>query len=207
MSPDNFKEAWQMQSSQTRLTSDAELLINEVRRKQQYFAAMIFWRDFREVGTSLLLVPLWLYLGLKESLPWTWYLMVPALLWIAGYMLADRMRHKRQPPEPGEPLRQRVESSLAQVEHQIWLLRNVFWWYLLPLALAGLAFIGHGAWQERGGGWWTALTLLVVVAFGAITFAGVYWLNQYAVRAGLEPRRRELETLLMGFQDETPDAS
>ena len=85
---------------------------------------------------SLLLVPLWLYLGVKLSLPWTWYLMVPALLWVAGYMLADRMRHKRQPPEPGEPLRQRVESSLAQVEHQIWLLRNVLWWYLLPMALA-----------------------------------------------------------------------
>ena len=124
MDPDDFKQAWQTQSSQTRLTIDAELLLKEVRRNQRYFTATIFWRDVREVGVGLLMVPLWLYLGVKHSLPWTWYLMVPALLWVAGYMLADRMRHKRQPPEPGEPLRQRVESSLAQVEHQIWLLRN-----------------------------------------------------------------------------------
>ena len=207
MNPDNFKQAWQTQTSQTRLTIDAELLLKELRRSQRYFAATILWRDVREVGTSLLMVPVWLYLGVKYSLPWTWYLTVPALLWIAGYMLADRMRHKRQPPEPGEPLRQRVESSLAQVEHQIRLLRNVLWWYLLPLFLPMLAFFGQVAWQERSGGWWTALAVSPVVALGAIVFAGVYWLNQYAVRAGLEPRRRELESLLMSLDDETHGAS
>src|SRR5208282_830778 len=181
MDPDNFKQAWKTQSSQTRLTIDAELLLKEVGRNQRYFAATIFWRDVREVGTSLLMVPLWLYLGIKHSSPWTWYLTVPALVWIAGYMLVDRMRHKRQPPEPGEPLRQRVESSLAQVEHQIWLLRNVLWWYLLPMLVTVLAFSGQVAWQERSGGWWTALVVSVVVALVVIIFAGVYWLNQYAV--------------------------
>jgi hypothetical protein len=207
MDPDNFQQAWQTQTSQTRLTRDTELLLEEVRRKQQCFTTAIFWRDVREVGTCLLLVPLWLYLGIKHASPWTWYLTVPALLWIAGYMLADRMRHKRQSPEPGEPLRRHVESSLAQVEHQIGLLRQVFWWYLLPLALSILAFFGQVAWQERSGGWWTALAVSEVVALGVIVLAVVYWLNQYAVRSDLEPRRRELETLLMSLEDETPGAS
>jgi hypothetical protein len=206
MKPDDFKQAWQTQS-QTRLSIDAELLLKEVRRNQHYFTAMIFWRDVREVGISLALVPVWLYLGVKGSLPWTWYLAVPALLWVAGFMLADRMRHKRQPPEPSEPLRQRVESSLAQVRHQIWLLRNVFWWYLMPLALALLAFFGQVAWQERSGGWWTALAVSLVVAIGVIVCTSVYRLNQYAVRSELEPRRRELETLLMSFEDDAPNAS
>ncbi len=98
MIPDNFRQAWQAQSSQTRLTIDAELLLDEVRRNERNFTAMTFWRDVREVSVALLLVPLWLYLGVKQSSPWTWYLTVPALLWVAGYMLADRMRHKRQPP-------------------------------------------------------------------------------------------------------------
>ena len=204
MNPDDFKQAWQ---GQTRLTIDAELLLEEVRRNEQYFAAMIFWRDFREVGVSLVMVPLWLYLGVKNSSPWTWYLTVPVLLWIAGYMLADRMRHQRQPSEPGEPLRRRVEGSLAEVEHQIGLLRNVHWWALLPLALAMLAFFGQVAWQERAGGWWTVLSVSMVVTLGVGVLAGVYWLNQYAVRCELEPRRRELETLLMSLEDEPPDES
>jgi hypothetical protein len=207
MNPDNIRQAWQSQSSQTRLTSDAELLLKEVRRNQQYFAAMIFWRDVREVGTALLLVPLWLYLGVKFSLPWTWYLTVPALVWVAGYMLADRTRHRRQSPEPGEPLRQRVQSSLAQVEHQIWLLGNIVWWYLLPIALPILAFFGQVAWQVRSGGWLTGLVVAGVVVIAVIILAGVYRLNQNAVRSALMPRRRELEELLMSLKDETPAVS
>ena len=207
MNPDDFQQAWQRETSQTHLMIDAELLLKEVRRSQAYFTAMIFWRDVREVGVCLLLVPLWLYLGVKHSSPWTWYLAVPALLWIAGYMLADRMRHGRQPPDPGEPLRRCVESSLAQVEHQIGLLRQMLWWYLLPLALSFLAVFGQVAWQERSGGWWTALAGSGVISVGGLVLAGIYWLNQYAVRSELEPRRRELETLLMSLGDETPDAS
>ena len=207
MNPDDFKQAWQTQTSQTRLTIDAELLLQEVRRNQQHFTATIFWRDVREVGTAFLLVPLWFYMGVKLSLPWTWYLTVPVLLWVAGFMLADRMRHKRQLPEPGEPLRQRVESSLAQVDHQIWLLRNIFWWYLLPLALSVLAFFGQIAWLGQSNGWLTALVVTFVVLVVVIALAGAYALNQNAVRTQLEPRRRELEALLTSLNDETPVAS
>ena len=203
MIPDDFKQAWQTQSSQTRLTIDAELLLKEVRRNQRQFTATIFWRDVREVGLALLMVPLWFYMGAKLSLPWAWYLTVPALVWIAGFMLADRMRHKRQPPASGEPLRQRVESSLAQMEHQIWLLRNVFWWYLLPPALSILAFFGQIAWETRAGGWLTALATAGLVSVVFIVFAGVYRLNQDAVRSELEPRRLELEALLASLNDET----
>jgi hypothetical protein len=207
MNPDNFQQAWQAQSSPARLTIDANLLLKEVQRNQRSFAAMIFWRDVREVGTALLMVPLWFYMGVKLSLPWTWYLTVPALVWIAGFMLADRMRHKQQPPDAGAPLRQHVKSSLAQVEHQIWLLRNVVWWYLLPIALSALAFFGQIAWQVRSGGWLTALVIALVVLMAVTILAAVYSLNQTAVRSELEPRRQELQTLLASLSDEAPDAS
>ena len=203
MNPDDLKQAWQ---GQPHLALDADLLLKEVKRNEQSFNAMIFWRDFREVGIALVMVPLWLYLGVKDALPWTWYLTVPVLLWVAGFMLVDRKLHQRQSPEC-EPLRRHVEGSLAKVEHQIGLLRSVHWWALLPMAVAMLAFLGQAAWQERGGGWWTALFVSMVSIFGVSVFAGIYWLNLYAVQAMLEPRRRELETLLMTFGEEVPDAS
>jgi hypothetical protein len=135
-------------------------------------------------------------------------LTVPALLWIAAFMLADRLRHKRQPLGPGEPLRQSVESSLTQVEHQIWLVRNVFWWALLPTALAVLPFFGEVSWSVRLDGWWIALLALAVpVSIVAVMFVGIYSLNQTAVRCGLEPRRQELEALLSSLKDETPGMS
>ena len=96
MDPDKYQQAWQAQSSQTRVTIDADLLLKEVQRNQRDFRATIFWRDFREVGSRTAVAALcgsiWAY---ELSLPWTWYLTVPALIWVIGFILVDRMRHKQ----------------------------------------------------------------------------------------------------------------
>jgi len=203
MDPDDLKDAWREQKSQTRLTVDAGRLDEEM-RKQRKFDSVIFWRDCREVGVSLVMVPIWIYMGVEMSLPWSWYLAVPALLWIAGYMLADRRIQRRRAVGPEEPLRLYVESSLTQVEHQIRLLQNVFWWYLLPLALPILAFFGQVSWRVRKlEPWWGSFVFFAIgAAIVVVAFAGVYKVNLYAVRAGLEPRRRELQSLLADLGDD-----
>jgi hypothetical protein len=153
------------------------------------------------------MIPVWIYLGTRNHLPWTWYLMVPAIAWIAIFMLVDRRRHQRPPQRPGDTLRQTIENSLAQVQHQIWLLRNVHWWYLLPPLIPMLAFVAHVAWSSRGEGlerWLTGLFTLFVTSLILVTYFAVYRLNQSAVASYLEPRRRELETLLNSLQDEPP---
>lgn len=207
MNPDNLKKIWNTEMSQPRLTLNADQLFNEASRKEREFNAMIFWRDVREVGTCLVMIPLWIVLGRMAGLPWTWYLAIPALLWVAGYMFVSRMRHMRRQPEPSEPLRQHVENSLKQVEFQIRLLRNVFWWYLLPLALPILAFCAQIAWRDQARGWGMAIVASITAVVIALAFAWVYRLNQLAVRASLEPRRQELETLLKSLDDEQPNAS
>ena len=47
MEPEEFKQAWQASTSQRRLSIDADLLFQEVRRNQERFDTMIFWRDVR----------------------------------------------------------------------------------------------------------------------------------------------------------------
>jgi hypothetical protein len=207
MTPDDLRQAWQTQSTQMRLSIDADLLLKEVQRNQQQFAATIFWRDFREVGVGVVMVPLWIYLGIKLQLPWSWYLTVPAIVWIGGFILVDRMRVRRQVTEPCDPLRQGVQSSLAEVEHQIWLLRNIFWWYLLPMVPPMLAFFGHIAWLERDGGGWTVLATVLLISVVCVVFAAIYRLNLSAIRTELDPRRQELKALLLSLTDETPPAT
>jgi hypothetical protein len=88
------------------------------------------------------------------------------------------------------------------VEDQIWLLRNIFWWYLLPPGISLLAFFVHVTWLLSKD-WLDALGHAgpVVVVFAVYVF--IYWLNQYTVRTQLEPRRQELSTLLASLRDET----
>lgn len=206
MTPDDFKQAWKTQSSGIRLSIDPEMLDAEARRFQKQFRTVLFWRDLRELGTALLLIPLWLFLGQKLTLPWTWYLMVPVLVWIAGYMLIHRMRHKPRPADPGEALCRRLERNLAQVEGQIRLLKNVLWWCLLPMAVPMLAFVGHVAWLDGQRGWETAFFASVIVLVLGVVFFAVRRINQSAVRADLVPRRDEFRTQLLSLQEESAES-
>ncbi len=203
MNPDPFQQAWKAESTQTRVTIDIDSLSKEVQRSQQGFQSMILWRDVREAGTALLLIPVWLVMGLASSQPWSWYLSLPVFVWIAAFILVDRRRHPQRPSAPGEPLGFYAKESLVQVEHQIWLLRNVHWWYLLPSGLAVMAYFLHVSWQISGT-WWLFVpaaifwSLFVLVIYGAI-----YWLNQFAVRKTLEPRRQDLLKLVASLEDES----
>lgn len=165
---------------------------------------MIFVRDFRELAVILLLLPLWFYMGYRLSLPWSWYLSVPAMIGVGGFILVDRKRHPQKPSEPGKPLLENVKESLTQVEHQIWLLRNVFWWYLLPFIIPILAFFADVAWSLRFAGWLEALLFFVILSGSVFAmYSFIYYMNQRAVRVALEPRREELLTLLASLGDET----
>lgn len=203
MEPDKYQQAWQADAARTRVTIDADLLLQEVQRSQKEFRSTIFWRDFREVAVGLSMLPLWFFMGAMLSLPWTWYLTVPALLWVAGFILMDRRRHPQRPSEPGEPLLYYVKESLAQVEHQIWLLRNVFWWYLLPFCLSILAFFFHVSWRTSSYWWEVVIMSLLGVVFLFVVYGWVYRLNQSAVRVQLEPRRQDLSKLLATLEGET----
>lgn len=204
MEPDLFQQAWRAQSSRTRVTIDADLLSKEVERNHQAFQTTILLRDVREVSVAVVMIPVWCFLGAWMALPWTWYLTVPAFIWVAGFILIDRMRHPQKSSAPGEPLVQSVRVSVTEVEHQIWLLRNVFWWYLLPFTASLLAFSIQKIWQTYQVTGWEALAGGgVSVVFIAALYSGIYWLNQVAVRKQLEPRRQELLALLASLSDET----
>jgi hypothetical protein len=200
MDPDPLQEAWQ---SQPEPVIDADRLVQEFRRSDQQFNTMILWRDAREVGVSLLLLPVWIAMGVGIGLPWTWYLVMPGIVWIGAFMTVDRIILGRRKALPGESLVQGVKSSLAEVEHHIWLLRNVHWWYLLPLAVPMMAFFAHTFWRaSRGNVWEAAIATTLAAAIVGGVYGWVYWLNQKAVRSTLEPRQRELQGLLKSLKDE-----
>jgi len=207
MTPDDFQQAWNTQPSGIHVKIDAKILREETQRFQKQLTTRLLWRDLREIGTAMLLIPLWLFLGLKLALPWTWYLTIPALIWFAGYMLVDRRRSKPRPEEPGDSLCRRLENTLDLLEGQIRLLKSVLWWGLLPLAVPMLAFVGHVAVLERTADLFSVIILWVAApAIIGVVFFFVYWLNQHVVRTDLIPRRDELKKQLLSLQEESTDS-
>jgi len=194
----NFEElqkAWQSQNPGATVTINTDLLLKEVRCNQHHFWMTIFWRDAREVGVAAFLTWLFLHWAIRDR-EWSLYLLSFSCFGVGLFMLVDRWLQRRKRPVTNDPLRSCIEASLLQVNHQIWLLKNVFWWYLLPLAAALGIAIGAGIWRTRQAGFLVMRGWVVFVLFGVLIYWGVYWLNQFVVRKHLEPRRQELESLL-----------
>jgi len=196
----NFEElqkAWQAQDPAAKVTITTDVLLNEVRRNQQQFWATIFWRDVKEVGVAYMLAIFFMGFAGRHDL--ANFLVGLACFGVGTFMVGDRLWQRRTQAATGDPLKACIENSLVQVRHQIWLLKNVFWWYLLPIGapLAVSTFVS--LWHSRHAaaaviGW------CLYGLFGVLLYWGIYWLNQFAVRKSLEPRRQELETLLANLK-------
>jgi hypothetical protein len=196
------KNYWQKDTAGSKLTIDSDMLLQEVRRSKELFESVILSRDIREVAAGIFAVLCCLgfaffffYHGLNVV---AWVLALTTLfdLWVVAFFIVDRIVQRKRCPSRGESLTACIEDSLTQVRHQIWLLKNVFWWYLLPPGIGMVIFFGTVYWQIHSVGKSALIQLFINLALVALVFWGVYWLNQYAVRKDLKPRKDELESLL-----------
>ncbi|MGA2220995.1 MAG: hypothetical protein ABSH21_04300 [Verrucomicrobiia bacterium] len=198
MKLDELEKAWQAQLTGRRLTLNADIVLRELDRSKSHFEATIFWRDLREAGGAILVAAFVLWFGIKDHI-WPLFVMAALSGGVGVFMVVDRLLQRRRRPTYSDPLLACVEESLAQINHQIWLLKNVFWWYLLPFGVGCALFWGQCSWTLLKAGLWRLKDLEMPVV-GVLLYWGIYHLNQLAVKKGLEPRRQELETLLQSLQ-------
>lgn len=197
---EDLQKAWQSQDAGAKVTINADVLLKEIRRNQQQFRATIFLRDVREVGVCAVMMAFFLVWGLRRHW-WSLYLLSFCCFFVGAFFVVDRILQRRKQPVNNDSLQACVQNSLLQVNHQIWLLKNIFWWYLLPI------LIGLGAVSAQTLARWPGHELASMITMGVVyiltygfTYALVYWLNQRAVRKQLAPRRQELEALLSGLK-------
>lgn len=178
-------------------------------RSQREFRTQLISSDIAGAVILLLVALLWLYLGIKNSLPWTWYLIALVPIWEIVFTRMYRMRHMMKLSEPDEPLAQVVRNSLTHVEDQTWLQRHVLWWRFLPYFVSAVAFIVHSIWSKLPANWsdsfnsvgivlgtMAALAFTLLLVFFVIQYALAK--SQHAILSPLETRRQELLALLAG---------
>lgn len=191
MNFETLQQRWQQQETRSQVRVDASLVLQEVRRNQHTLEIALFWRDFRETGAALLVTIIFL----SRARDWTDYLGAVTAVGVGTCILVDRMMQRKKRPVQSDSLRCFVQRSLDQVRHQSWLLRNVLWWYMLPLTmpiLSSLVVHDHGLTS------WIVFMLVMVF---------VYWLNQKAVRDCFVPMEQELERVLAGIEEASEDES
>lgn len=202
MSPDEFQKAWQAHASRTRVTIDADLLLEAVRRTQHDSRIAMSFNEIVVFGIGVVLLPVWIYLGVATASPWTWWLMVPALVWGIGFNVVVRARRRQAPYDPGKPLLSSVKESLALVEHQIWYQRNTIWRFHLPMAVAMLAFFVHISWLKAENEVEAIGSAAILSFFVLALYSFIYYVDRRVVRKQHEPKRRELLALLGSLEDE-----
>ena len=197
----NFEElqnAWQADAATSRPIVDAHLLA-AVRQGSRTFSRQIFWRDVREIAASFVVAGVFGKVALdaqaEGATAWPAWVAAILPLGVAAYFLIDRyFMHRRATPQ-GDTVVAEIERAAAAVRHQIWLLRNVLWWYILPLALCsimlGVQVILYGPDNFPTWARWT-IGALVLLPTGLFDW-WIWKLNQNAVRTELEPRLAELE--------------
>ena len=185
-----MKPASDTADEMTRLTDEEILALVETR--SQRVQRQIRFRDWRELiagGVAAVMIAPAVLRGPLVA-------RAGALIILAGVgLVAFRLFAARRltPPggvDPALPVVNALHVELDRVEAQISLLTSVAWWYVAPL-LGGSVLLTAGS---RGFAGWPYT--LGYTAFAALLGWGIIALNHRAVRRTLQPKRKEIMSLL-----------
>lgn len=186
---DNLKRVWQQQPiDKTVELFNKKNSITDIKKKAEAFNKSIFWRDIRESFAAVILCIIFIYQGFHSSnsvYKAGCFISAAGCIFIAIFLYIKKMQFSKT--DYTEDINHNLKNSLSQVNAQIWLLRNVFWWYLLPL-IPGI-FIQNFTHESISKVWiFNIVTVLILIL--------VYWLNQWAVKKSLLPLKSDLEAII-----------
>lgn len=165
----------------------------EVRRRR--LARTLARRDWLEAGTGLLVAAAFAlppaYFG---AAAWPAWPAVGLVLLVSGVFVRERHRARHATPAPEVPVLIRLEAEIRELEHQQRLLRNVGWWYVLPLEAAMALLVWALLAAVPGRVTPDLWERLIWMGAGAIALAAVtIWLNRREARRTVAPRLRQLQ--------------
>lgn len=199
MSVQDLHSDCQPHDQENRQNVDADQVLMEVRRNHRALELSLYRRDVSEIVAAALVTCVFGGFAVQMR-DWTLFLCSAGGLFVGLFFVVDRWIQYRRRPIFDDSLQSCIQASLVQVNHQIWLLRNILWWYLLPLVPGLVVFLGSLSWKMLAAGVIEQFVIAAVGLFCALVFWWVYRLNQQAVKNSFEPRREELEALLASLK-------
>ena len=187
MTFDELQNNWKCQQNEFELKIQPDILLREVQRNQKNFETTYFWCDIIITGCCMFCAALFLFWGIKFGL-WPLYLLAIICFSVSSFVVINRIVQRKNRPGYSETLHDFVNGSLIQVKQQIWIHRNVFWWFAGPIAIGQIIWFGY--WKSI-----LNVTIAVLIALG------VHLSLQWEIRKKLNPRKQELEELLNSLKE------
>ena len=187
--PDELEILWKTQPLDNAVKGEEMRMA--VLQKITSFDRMIRMRNRIESVAALAVAAFFLYAGTQRNgLQRLGSLIVAAgALWIIYYVRRHGMDHGE--PAPDQPVESFRQALALKYEHQIRLLRNVKFWYLLPMYIGLLtttAGLLNDQSQTRRLMWTDAIGPVIYT----LIFAGVWWLNEVFAVHKLQRSRTQI---------------
>jgi hypothetical protein len=198
MNDDELKKLWQDQPLRTLPAPSASQLISAMQNKTTQLRRTLFARDVRELLACVVVGVIFGIYYFTERAPVT---RLGALITVAGaiFIAARILFARRMTPvaKLDATVIESLRAELHAVRIQSQMLRSVFWWYLLPLAVGTLVFV-----------WGTPLNNIAFkIGFTLVTAAldiFIYRLNQRARAKQLLPLEAQLESQIRSAETGEP---
>ncbi len=197
MNWNDYEAVWKRQPLPRGAAADLAELHATFETRHRKLAATLRVRDWSEFTACLAGVAAYVYFW-KKTGPAAWPMAgaIFLILCVAAFFLRERRRASRRRLGADAPLLAKVEADLAELSHQRHLLRDLWGWYLAPVA--GAIAIHFWVIIRRAPAGSPLHEPPVVAGFG-LFFATAIWfawfINQRARRKRIEPRIAELEKL------------
>jgi hypothetical protein len=193
---DELQRLWGSENSPALTKKEREMTVERAQQKLETLDRSLRGREYREVLPAIVVAALYgAYFVMSSTLlaKLSAVVMVAVCLWIVAYVL----RYGRGPdaPRADEPLDEYRAGVAAKYDHQIRLLSNVKYWYVLPMwlgfVLYTLGLVEKHGWTPRPFDWW--------ILGGATAICGfTVWLNEVWGVRRLRKERDEITRMLQG---------
>jgi len=198
---DTMELLWQQDQTSGRFSIDEEAMYNLLNKQAKRFSRQIRFRDYLEGILGFLIaiffaaVP-FLWSGKNQTSwvdHWEWFTLSAGALFIAIAFVYQRRQARQWETDTGIDIKQTLIRNLASVAHQIKLLKNIVWWYCLPMEIP-LVFVAvkSDAFDAF------RLDYLLGSAALMIAIAGCNW---WYVKKDLVPKQAALKQMLDSMSD------
>jgi len=193
MTEEELKQIWQSANDKHEAINFQSLNLKDMNQQIKKFEKKIKTRNNREICAAIVVIAVFGYYAL----------LIPSILgklgaiWTIGYGIWVIYKLKKvEAKQPGFDMEQSIKQQLIEYQKYVKteqrLLKNVLYWYLLPL-LPGMVLFMLGVEKE-----WSSL--LISSSIMLIIFLTVYLLNQEAADKEFTPLLADIEKTLQDLE-------